>query len=121
MALTPSLPIHCSALLSLSRREEKKSGERAQHRSCSQGLTRSWWSSSRSFRSCLRRRSALMACVVARCALPTWRRVLLCADLPLTEESFRMTVVNWRAPDKYAQANKLVRERIYHGMDTYLK
>jgi hypothetical protein len=29
--------------------------------------------------------------------------------------------VNWRAPDKYAQANTLFRQRLYRGMDTYLK
>jgi hypothetical protein len=29
--------------------------------------------------------------------------------------------VNWSAPDKYAQANKLVRQRVYEGMDAYLK
>jgi hypothetical protein len=29
--------------------------------------------------------------------------------------------VNWKAPDKYAQANKLFRDRLYQGMDAYLK
>jgi len=29
--------------------------------------------------------------------------------------------VNWNAPDKYAQANKLFRQRLYQGMHDYLK
>jgi hypothetical protein len=29
--------------------------------------------------------------------------------------------INWKAGDKYPQANKLVRERLYQGMDAYLK
>jgi len=29
--------------------------------------------------------------------------------------------VNWQAPDKYAQVNKAVRQRLYEAMNTYLK
>lgn len=29
--------------------------------------------------------------------------------------------VNWSTPDKYAQANKLFRQRLYHAMNDYLK
>jgi len=29
--------------------------------------------------------------------------------------------VNWKAADKYAEANKLIRQRLYQGIDAYLK